>query len=135
MGGFKVDVADNFDELVRDHVVYQIMMSGTKKEYPIILEGVHNSKIAAWWDKAFDLIPKSGGKGIGVQAILDYYGFSNEEALAFGDGGNDIEMLQTVGTGVAMGNALDHVKAIADDVCGHVAEDGIYHYCLEKGLI
>ena len=59
----------------------------------------------------------------------------NEEALAFGDGGNDIEMLQTVGTGVAMGNALDHVKAIADDVCGHVAEDGIYHYCLEKGLI
>ena len=44
-------------------------------------------------------------------------------------------MLQTVGTGVAMGNALDHVKAIADDVCGHVAEDGIYQYCLEKGLI
>ena len=33
------------------------------------------------------------------------------------------------------GNALDHVKAIADDVCGHVAEDGIYQYCLEKGLI
>lgn len=135
VGGFKVNVADNFDELVRDHVVYQIMMSGTKEEYPMILEGVHDSKIAAWWDKAFDLIPKTGGKGIGVQAILDYYGFSNEEALAFGDGGNDIEMLQTVGTGVAMGNALDHVKAIADDVCGHVAEDGIYHYCLEKGLI
>ena len=41
VGGFKVNVADNFDELVRDHVVYQIMMSGTKEEYPIILEGVH----------------------------------------------------------------------------------------------
>lgn len=135
VGGFKVNVADNFDELVRDHVVYQIMMSGTKEEYPMILEGVHDSKIAAWWDKAFDLIPTTGGKGVGVASILDFYGFSKEEALAFGDGGNDIEMLQTVGTGVAMGNALDHVKAIADDVCGHVAEDGIYHYCLEKGLI
>lgn len=36
-----MNVADNFDELVRDHVVYQMMMSGTKEEYPIILEGVH----------------------------------------------------------------------------------------------
>ena len=34
-----------------------------------------------------------------------------------------------------MGNALDPVKAIAYDVCGNVAEDGIYRYCLEKGLI
>ena len=41
VGGFKVNVADNFDELVRDHVVYQMMMSGTKEEYPIILEEVH----------------------------------------------------------------------------------------------
>lgn len=39
--GFKVNVANNFDELVRDHVVYQMMMSGTKEEYPIILDGVH----------------------------------------------------------------------------------------------
>lgn len=55
--------------------------------------------------------------------------------MAFGDGGNDIEMLQTVGTGVAMGNALDNVKAIADEICGTSADDGIYHYCLENGLI
>lgn len=41
MVGFKVNVADNFDELVHDHVVYQMMMSETKEEYPIILEGVH----------------------------------------------------------------------------------------------
>ena len=36
-------------------------------------------------------------------------------------------MLEAVGTGVAMGNATDDVKTVADAICGHVAEDGIYH--------
>lgn len=55
--------------------------------------------------------------------------------MAFGDGNNDIEMLRSVGTGVAMANASDDLKAVADEICKDVAEDGIYHYCLEKGLI
>lgn len=82
-----------------------------------------------------DIIPANSGKGIGIQNILDYYGFDKCEALAFGDGNNDIEMLQAVGTGVAMKNASPALKAIADEICGHVAEDGIYHYCLNHGLI
>ena len=53
----------------------------------------------------------------------------------FGDGRNDIEMLEAVGTGVAMGNAIDEVKARADVICKSVEEDGVYHYCLEKKLI
>ena len=57
------------------------------------------------------------------------------QAMAFGDGNNDIEMLKSVGHGVAMANASDELKAIADDVCGDVAEDGIYYYCLEHGMI
>ena len=47
----------------------------------------------------------------------------------------DIEMLEAVGTGVAMGNAIDEVKARADVICKSVEEDGVYHYCLEKKLI
>ena len=50
-------------------------------------------------------------------------------------GRNDIEMLEAVGTGVAMGNAIDEVKARADVICKSVEEDGVYHYCLEKKLI
>ena len=44
-------------------------------------------------------------------------------------------MLFTAGVGVAMGNASDSVKAVADEVCGSVDEDGIYYYLKEKGLI
>lgn len=65
----------------------------------------------------------------------EYYHLKKEEALAFGDGTNDIEMLQAVGTGVAMGNATNDVKDIADDICGSVAEDGIYFYCKKYHLI
>ena len=43
--------------------------------------------------------------------MLRHYGFSKDEAIAFGDGHNDIEMLEAVGMGVAMGNAKDEVKA------------------------
>lgn len=65
----------------------------------------------------------------------EYYHLKKEEALAFGDGTNDIEILQAVGTGVAMGNATNDVKDIADDICGSVAEDGIYFYCKKYHLI
>ena len=55
--------------------------------------------------------------------------------MAFGDGRNDIEMLKIVGHGVAMANAASDVKACADDICGDVADDGIYHYLTSKGII
>ena len=130
----EVPVSDDFDEVLKDEI-YQMMMGGRNDEYEDILKDVENARITAWWDRAVDIIPSNSGKGKGIEAILEYYGIDRSESMAFGDGGNDIEMLQTVGTGVAMGNALDNVKAIADEICGTSAEDGIYHYCLENGLI
>ena len=127
-------VSDDFDEVLKGEI-YQMMMGGRKDEYDDILKDVENARITAWWDRAVDIIPANGGKGKGIEAILEYYGIDRSESMAFGDGGNDIGMLQTVGTGVAMGNALDNVKAIADEICGTSADDGIYHYCLENGLI
>ena len=127
-------VSDDFDEVLKGEI-YQMMMGGRKDEYDDILKDVENARITAWWNRAVDIIPANGGKGKGIEAILEYYGIDRSESMAFGDGGNDIEMLQTVGTGVAMGNALDHVKEVADEICGTSADDVIYHYCLENGLI
>ena len=47
----------------------------------------------------------------GRDKMLDYFGISLEESMAFGDGGNDVLMLKHVGIGVAMGNAEDEVKS------------------------
>ena len=55
--------------------------------------------------------------------------------MAFGDGDNDLELLQTAGLGVAMGNASPRLQAVARDVCGSVDQDGIYFYCKKLGLL
>lgn len=130
----ELTVAEDF-ETVSCEEIYQVMLGCREADHTAILDGVEGAKITAWWDRAVDIIPADGGKGVGIEKILDYYHLDRSEAMAFGDGNNDIEMLQAVGTGVAMANASQQLKAVADDICGHVAEDGIYHYCVEHGLI
>lgn len=131
----KVNVSDEFRNIIEKEEVYQIMSGGRESEYSYLLKNVCHAKIAAWWDRAVDIIPADSGKGTGVSKILDYYHLDKSEALAFGDGNNDIEMFEAVGTGVAMENASDSLKATAQDVCGHVADDGVYHYCVAHGLL
>lgn len=127
-------VADDFESVSQEEI-YQVMLGCREKDHPAILAGVQGAKITAWWDRAVDIIPADGGKGTGINRILEHYHIDRSEAMAFGDGNNDIEMLQAVGIGVAMENASAQLKAIADEVCGHVAADGIFHYCLDHGLI
>lgn len=126
--------AADFEEVAKQDV-YQIELGCREKDYPTILQGVSGAKIAAWWDRAVDVIPADGGKGVGIRNVLRYFHLDKSAAMAFGDGNNDIEMLQSVGTGIAMENASLRLKEIADAVCGHVAQDGVYHYCIENGLI
>ena len=130
----EVVVADDFEQVAQEEV-YQMMLGCIGEERVRLLEGVKNAKLAAWWDRAVDVIPGDSGKGIGVEQLLRYYHLDKSEAMAFGDGNNDIEMLLAVGAGVAMENASPELKAVATEICGHVAEDGVYHYCLEHGLI
>lgn len=130
----EVEVADDFDTVLLEEI-YQVMMGCYESEYESMMKNVRHAKITAWWDRAVDIIPADGGKGKAIEKILEYYSLDKSEAIAFGDGNNDIEMLQSVGTGVAMANGSDRLKAVADTVCGDVTEDGIYYYCLEHGLI
>ncbi|EEJ72546.1 Cof-type HAD-IIB family hydrolase [Lactobacillus ultunensis] len=133
-GGLKVNVSPQFNQIINEPI-YQIMMGARQVEYPKVMQDVHGAKITAWWDRAVDIIPANGGKGIAIEQILKYYKLSPSEAIAFGDGNNDIPMLKTVGTGVAMANGSPELKALATEVCPSVGEDGIYHYCKEHDLI
>ena len=133
-GNQPMHIVENFDEVCKQDI-YQIMCTCQKEENTTVLKGTKHTEITAWWDRAVDIIPKDCGKGNAVNEVLKYYGFSKEEAIAFGDGENDIEMLEAAGTGIAMGNAKDAVKERADLICKSVEEDGIYEYCLENQLI
>ncbi len=134
IANIEVKVADDFDEVLNE-TIYQLMVGGREDEYDALMKGVQHAKIAAWWDRAMDIIPANGGKGIAVEKMLEYYHLDKSEAIAFGDGNNDIEMLKAVGTGVAMANGSERLKAVATTVCGSCAEDGVYHYCVENKLI
>ena len=127
-------VAPDFEAVCREPV-YQVMLGYRQGDEQSLLAGTKGIKITTAWERAADVIPAKGGKGLGIQKLLEHYGLDKSQALAFGDGNNDIEMFQAVGTGVAMGNATPNLKAVADALCGHVAQDGIYHYCLEHKLI
>lgn len=72
-----------------------------------------------------DVSPHGDNKAVALQVLVDHLGFSAADVIAFGDGGNDIEMLQWAGTGVAMGNAAPHVRAAADHVTATVEAGGI----------
>lgn len=130
----KLEAAEDFDEVAQQEV-YQLMVGSRPQEYPALMQNVQGAKIAAWWDRAVDVIPLVAGKDVGVMKMLEYYGLTLQQSMAFGDGNNDLEMLQTVGWGVAMGNASEELKVVAADTCGSVDEDGIYHYCIKNGLI
>lgn len=78
------------------------------------------------WHPAFtDIVATGNSKAEGMEALCRHFGIRQEETLAFGDGGNDIEMLQWAGIGVAMGNADDTVKQHANLVTSDVDNEGI----------
>lgn len=86
-------------------------------------------------DSSGEITVKGVTKALGMEKIVEFLGMSQEDTVAFGDGPNDFEMIEYAGVGVAMGNASDDLKAIADMVTTHIAEDGIYNGLKKLNLI
>jgi hypothetical protein len=68
-------------------------------------------------------------------ALAAHLGFDPQYTIAFGDGGNDTSMIKAAGIGVAMGNALDSLKAEADYITTSVDEDGVMNALRHFGII
>ena len=64
-------------------------------------------------------------KAAGLDFVSEHLGFTRERTVAFGDGENDIELVDWAGYGVAVANAHDRVKELADLVCPSVDEEGV----------
>ena len=88
-----------------------------------------------WHPVSLDVIPKGGSKAHGIEKVIEKLGFPKERQYAFGDGPNDLEMLDTVHNSYAMGNATDKVKSHAKYVTKHVDDDGIEYGLRMAGFI
>lgn len=82
----------------------------------------------------YEIGDAQANKGTGITRLCQQLGMSLEEVVAFGDGDNDEEMLQTAGIGVAMGNARERVKRFANEVTLSNEEDGIAAWLEQPGL-
>ncbi len=74
-----------------------------------------------------EFLNKDSSKGTGMKALADYLGISKEQVICIGDAGNDLDMIEFAGLGVAMGNAFDEVKQAADYITKNNQEDGVAH--------
>ena len=119
----------------RGEKIYQILAFVPDDEKRVLEELLDECSITTWNDTGIDIIPKGGGKAVGIQKFLDENGLDRSEIMAFGDGENDIDMLKFAGIGVAMGNGGDAVKAAADYVTDSVDENGIENALRHFGLI
>ncbi|ATZ18973.1 HAD superfamily hydrolase [Williamsoniiplasma somnilux] len=79
-----------------------------------------------------EIVPKGINKSIGLAKVAELLKINQNEVLYFGDGENDIEAIQWAGTGVAMGNAKDKIKNVANDVTLSFYEAGVAHYLNEQ---
>ena len=74
---------------------------------------------------AIEVYLKKNTKGSAILKVIDFLDVEIENTYAFGDGKNDIEMLSTVGCGIAMGNANDEVKKYSNKITDTVKNDGV----------
>ena len=117
--------------------VYQIAVFASADKESYLKKEFPNCKVTKWNTCAFDVIANTGGKVWGIQEYCKMMNISKNEIMAFGDGENDMEMLQYAHVGIAMGNANDEVKVVSDYVTDTVDKDGILkalqHYKVVKG--
>lgn len=105
------------------------------EEEDLLAEIRQDCVITRWNPYAVDMIAKGGGKDEAIRRYLEATGIRQEETIAFGDGFNDMQMLSFAGIGVAMGNAEEEVKALADYVTADVDDDGIEKALKHFGIL
>lgn len=129
---------DKFDvplpEVIEQGVL-QITPFLNAEEERAILPHLPGCTSARWYPAFCDVTSVSADKANGIRAIAKHLNIDISETMAFGDGGNDMSMLQAAGIGVAMGGALDEVKQHADYITATVDEDGIMGALKNFGII
>ena len=130
----------NFDALLRENILpnkifvrcepptCKEMESELSREFPAL-------NVVRSAPHLLEVMDKSISKATGIEVLLKHYGYTVDEAIAFGDNYNDVEMLEMIPQSVAMANAPDRVKKLASAVTDSNEVGGIYTYLAKIGVI
>ena len=94
-----------------------------------------NVRFVPWLSNGSDVIPPNASKAAGLLKTIEANHHQLPKKIVFfGDGANDIELIQMADIGVAMGNAVDELKEKADFITKNIEDDGIYYACEQLDL-
>ena len=122
---------DDFDQI--DHMISKICFAGE----PSVLDEFdqrHKSTLEEKYKymrnatNVIEILKKGAGKSEGMKDLVDILGISLDNVMYFGDGNNDVNTIKSVGVGVAMGNAREACKDVADFVIGNNNEPSIANF-------
>ncbi|HEM5704203.1 TPA: HAD family phosphatase [Streptococcus suis] len=121
------------------HRFFEAMFVG-EKEHIDAFENQHNPVLSQHYstvrsqDYLLEILPNGASKASGLKKLADRLGILPEEIMAMGDANNDLEMIEFAGLGIAMGNANEQVKAIAQDITDTNENNGVAK-AIEKHIL
>jgi hydroxymethylpyrimidine pyrophosphatase-like HAD family hydrolase len=138
----KVDYIDDAFDIYNEEPLGKILIM----DDPARISRFYNWLVDAYGDRIFaafsyDFALEIGAvsKGVSMLRVAEYFGISPKEIIALGDGQNDIDMLTRAGLAVAMENAMDEVKDVADFITLTNNNSGVAHainkFILEKSVV
>ncbi|MBO4559793.1 MAG: HAD-IIB family hydrolase, partial [Lachnospiraceae bacterium] len=104
---------DDYFDFIEHGVTPDLLLASEHKGKPLEILGV------------IEAVPKGLSKGVGLKLVCEKLGIAPEDTIAVGDSVNDLEMFETAGTAIAMGNATEAAKQAADWITTDIHEDGV----------
>jgi len=130
---FEIRKIEDFD----NYNMTKLLFIGNPEKLQELVKEIHEA-VGDEVNKVFskkhylEVINKDVNKGEALKKLFEIEGINKDKVIAFGDAWNDLEMLQVVGHGVAMGNADEELKRLVGRSCGTNDEDGIGKYLEEQ---
>jgi hydroxymethylpyrimidine pyrophosphatase-like HAD family hydrolase len=127
---FGIRRVKNLDQFYKsDEQIYQIAAMGEKSETEAVRQDIlafnnPNILLREVWERILYISGQKVSKSEGMMMLCERFGIDPRDVVAIGDDMNDIDMIKAAGMGVAMGNARDEVKAVADFITKSNNENG-----------
>lgn len=133
---WEAKVFTGFPNLPTDGPIYKILVSRTNENIGPLVETLltEDTYCTVAGNNLVQIMNKKATKWNGIRMILENFGIAPEHAVYFGDDNDDIEAMKNCGVGVAVANAIDAVKAVADVVVESNDEEGVAQY-IEREIL
>lgn len=131
------DIRD-IDQIVNGNDINKILLIENdplkNKEVKDFLSDYPQFEIAASQKGFIDINPKGASKGNALKVLADHFGYTLDEIVVFGDQDNDVSMLKVAGIGVAMANASEQARSVANDTTSSNNDSGVAKW-ITKNLL